>query len=383
MMREMRGFTRLGRRISHRQSTGLRPGSGGGNLSNPTAVPPIKTRILNRQKGQFLRKSAKSTKGCLTAGRLTAEPLGLTCPVRRNFSNGAGFTLIELLVVIAVITLLMALLIPVLRSARELAQRAVCLSNLKQLTLAWLAYATEYDGVLVKGEAYGSYGIGTRRLEGWVMGAFLSKTRSKLMANPNKGALWPWIKDIDVYRCPRGRPGNLLTYATVSSANGRLVEGTYLKDSATATRLRPALQLNGKSVGSTVLLLTNLTDIVSPGAAQRAVFIDMGQATRFTNDFRVEYLYPKWSKHSPPPIHHSNGVTLSMADGHAEYWKWKGRETVEMSRKIGHGRNLNSTVSFEYLPDDYEPQTEDGLYDLQRLQRATWGRLGHSIERKP
>jgi len=31
----------------------------------------------------------------------------------------------------------------------------------------------------------------------------------------------------------------------------------------------------------------------------------------------------------------------------------------------------------ELLEADYEPQTEDGLYDLQRLQRATWGRLGY------
>ena len=43
-----------------------------------------------------------------------------------------GFTLIELLVVIAVIALLLAMLFPVLRSAGELGQRTVCLSNLRQ-----------------------------------------------------------------------------------------------------------------------------------------------------------------------------------------------------------------------------------------------------------
>jgi hypothetical protein len=31
-------------------------------------------------------------------------------------------------------------------------------------------------------------------------------------------------------------------------------------------------------------------------------------------------------------------------------------------------------------PDDYTSQTEDGLYDLQRLQKVTWGRLGYSLE---
>ena len=52
-----------------------------------------------------------------------------------------GFTLIELLVVIAIIALLMAILMPVLHRAREQGMRAVCLSNLTQLTLACIFYA--------------------------------------------------------------------------------------------------------------------------------------------------------------------------------------------------------------------------------------------------
>lgn len=63
-----------------------------------------------------------------------------------------------------------------------------------------------------------------------------------------------------------------------------------------------------------------------------------------------------------------------MADGHVEYWKWKGRETTSMPRKLVPIRSLFKEV---LEGDDYEPQTEDGLYDLQRLQRATWGRLGY------
>jgi prepilin-type processing-associated H-X9-DG protein len=96
-------------------------------------------------------------------------------------------------------------------------------------------------------------------------------------------------------------------------------------------------------------------------------------------DFYVNYLYPKWYRACPPPIRHREGTTLSMADGHTEYWKWKGRETVEIPRVLIPVRN----VFKEILEADYEPQTEDGLYDLQRLQMATWGRLGYSIKQTP
>jgi prepilin-type N-terminal cleavage/methylation domain-containing protein len=90
--------------------------------------------------------------------------------VQRN-----GFTLIELLVVIAVIALLLALLIPVLGRARELGQRAVCLSNLKQLTLAWLAYASEYDSKMVKGRAFGGDSRGRIVRKSWAGRAFLPR----------------------------------------------------------------------------------------------------------------------------------------------------------------------------------------------------------------
>lgn len=290
-----------------------------------------------------------------------------------------GFTLIELLVVIAVIALLLALLIPVLRSAKERAYRAVCLSNLRQLTLAWTAYATEYDSKIVNGVVRSKYRAahGQRVLvdaEGWLGTAFtFPKSRTALIEDPNKGALWPWIKDVDIYRCPRGREGNAVTYSTLVAANGYYVEGTYLKNKVTSPRSFDKL---GKRVGSTVLKLTSLTDIISPGASQRAVFIDFGQ-TPFSNDFYVHYLYPKWRMHSAPPIRHHDGTTISMADGHAEYWKWKGRETVNIPRML-----MPAFDGFMEVLEggDYEPQTEDGMYDLQRLQKATWGRIGYTLE---
>ena len=204
---------------------------------------------------------------------------------------------------------------------------------------------------------------------GWA-GWELCHARPPSITDPLPGALRPWIKNVDIYRCPRGRPGHAVTYAIVMSANGgEDVEGTYKEGENELEMIK-----FGKRVGRTMLKLTRLTEIVSPGAAQRAVFIDQGQ-TPTTAQFYVHYLYPKWEYRSPPPVCHGNGTTLSMADGHVEYWKWS-RESVQMPRYIWSWLGL----PVELMHEDYEPQTEDGIYDLQRLQKATWGRLGYTLE---
>ena len=57
-----------------------------------------------------------------------------------------GFTLIELLVVISIIALLLSILVPALRRAREQAKSVVCLSNLRQQGLTMALYIEDNDG---------------------------------------------------------------------------------------------------------------------------------------------------------------------------------------------------------------------------------------------
>lgn len=66
-----------------------------------------------------------------------------TCPHRDD--KAKGFTLIELLVIIGIIAILAAILFPVFARARENARKTSCLSNMKQMGLAFMQYTQDYD----------------------------------------------------------------------------------------------------------------------------------------------------------------------------------------------------------------------------------------------
>lgn len=72
----------------------------------------------------------------------------------------SGFTLIELLVVLAVISILMAILLPVLSKVRLLSRRMVCGGNLKQIVLAWHLYMEDHDGAFYRAKENAEYTYG-------------------------------------------------------------------------------------------------------------------------------------------------------------------------------------------------------------------------------
>jgi prepilin-type N-terminal cleavage/methylation domain-containing protein/prepilin-type processing-associated H-X9-DG protein len=90
-----------------------------------------------------------------------------------------AFTLIELLVVIAIIAILAAILFPVFAKARERAKTSACINNEKQIGIACMTYADDYDA---------TYPINRVAIVGgtWTW----------------KRAIYPYVKSYDVFRCP-------------------------------------------------------------------------------------------------------------------------------------------------------------------------------------
>src|SRR3712207_2136374 len=99
--------------------------------------------------------------------------------IMRREQRKYGFTLIELLVVIAIIAILASILFPVFGRARENARRASCLSNMKQLGLAFMQYTQDYDEIL----PLAMRGVnGINKLGGWMF--YTSDQRTASALNP-------------------------------------------------------------------------------------------------------------------------------------------------------------------------------------------------------
>ena len=71
--------------------------------------------------------------------------------LRRRFRGAAAFTLIELLVVISIIAILISILLPALAKARELANRAVCMANIRGIIQSMITYSQSSNGVFPVG----------------------------------------------------------------------------------------------------------------------------------------------------------------------------------------------------------------------------------------
>jgi prepilin-type N-terminal cleavage/methylation domain-containing protein/prepilin-type processing-associated H-X9-DG protein len=247
-----------------------------------------------------------------------------------------GFTLIELLVVIAVIAVLMSVLMPALHRAREQGKRAACLSNVKQFGICWVLYADENDQRIVNScTVENTEGHNNTTEPCWLYFRPEWNTDQRI-DGIRRGAMWPYVNQLKIYKCGTGIRGEVNTYAIVDAMNGAMVS-------------IPGVPKN--------VYVKNKSLIARPG--ERIVYLDEGKTS--TQSWTIYYDRESWW--DLPPTRHGHGTNVNFADGHAEYWKWEDTRTIKVARQEG---NWQSLVAAQGNPD------------IRRLQRAAWGQLGYT-----
>lgn len=134
--------------------------------------------------------------------------------MRRIQESVWAFTLIELLVVVSIVALLLAVLLPSLRQAREQGKMAVCAGNLRQIGTAIHAYASEHGGYIPRGPEpahpfdFAANTLATNQL--WIgAGGFGPPPAHPLRYNGLGPLLGTTIRDARVYFCPADDNFNL------------------------------------------------------------------------------------------------------------------------------------------------------------------------------
>jgi prepilin-type N-terminal cleavage/methylation domain-containing protein/prepilin-type processing-associated H-X9-DG protein len=233
-----------------------------------------------------------------------------------------AFTLIELLVVIAIIAILMAILMPALRIAKQQARSISCRGNVRTLTLAWLVYKDDNDSKLVAGHT-----PGPGSTPAWVVmpsspGNANAEEKKKYI---KQGLLWPYVKKVEVYRCPSDKRQNRTefkyAYRTYSIAGG----------------------MNGVNQAGEweILPCIKYSDIKNP--AMKYVFLAECDPRGYNMNSWV--MYPKSRQWVDPfGIWHSrNSSTLGWADGHVEMHRWLGEGLIKWNETA-----LYTPLSFSF-----------------------------------
>ena len=230
----------------------------------------------------------------------------------RRIPAGAtrGFTLIELLVVIAIIAILAALLLPALGRAKQRAERAECLNNLRQLQLAWIMYTDDNSNQLPP-----NYDLSGSSIKSWVKGImswdFLpspSNPDNYNTTNLTESALGPYCShSTGIYKCPGDKKD-----AQKGPRVRSISMNAYMNGVSTTSDVKTYL--------SAYKVFQKSTAILSPGPSDAWVLLD--EAGDSINDgfFFVAMGTTDW--YDVPGNYHGGTGAFSFADGHAESRVW-------------------------------------------------------------
>lgn len=256
-------------------------------------------------------------------------------------SQRKGFTLIELLAVVSIVSLLIAILMPAMASARAGAKAAACRSNLRQLVLANIGYSNENEGFYVpaaKDLWQGVYG-GLHRWHG-------IRNDKDSPFDPLKGPLAGYLADGKVKECPE-KAG--FTKDRGWSINFEMGCGGY---GYNMTYIGSRLWRSGittidawrKAYAET----TNSTEVKRPAAT--LMFADT--AFYQANQYLIEYSFAEppyfvvdgkpdmggkvYNGYPSPSIHfrHYSRANIAWADGHIE-WREMARHNGKNSPAVG------------------------------------------------
>jgi len=226
--------------------------------------------------------------------------------MRPNGQKGSrrrwGFTLLELLVVIAIIAVLAALLLPALSAAKENAKRTICQNNQRQLALAWQIYADDHNGLMALNDwVFRSADVAESPTNSWVIG---NASLDANQATITSGTIYPYVKNIKVYRCPANRSLVLGT-------------GTPILRTYSLSCFMGGQQVDVDDYGIKPLHKTG--EIRRP--SRLLTFLEEDDSTIDDGHFLYSPLINNW--YNIPSWAHRNGTPLVFADGHGEYWRWR------------------------------------------------------------